>query len=352
MFQALKKYYNDFFVDGKFDRDCELIEKYITPEYNGEKRIDLIESVYSLILNANSVNELTQLYIKSGNRTYVEIVEEYNRSHSDRKPIVVNSGRGRIIHSQNIIKEAFPTIKYNGEELNFITWLLKDTAHMFDEDEDNETVNEKKALRDKFMQQYDKFKGESSKNIAIKKSDIAIKIPLVEKVEKLDSEDFDNLMEIIRPYSRFVMETVNKTLENMENEVGYLRFLMSKTSKLTKEDEERKATVLRWLGRYDESLQFSIGNYEDNDENNESEEDFDKIDFSDDDSTSDEEYNSDDELDDVDFSDDDIEHESNYEEENSNDFTTNDIFSEMRKNDSIAPSSDEYNNDIGSVFKI
>jgi hypothetical protein len=337
MFQALKKYYNDFFVDGQFDRDCKLIKRNIDPVYNGEKRIDLIESVYNLILNANSVNELTKLYIKGGNRTYVEIVEEYNRSHSDMKPIVVNSGRGRIIHCQNIIKEAFPTIKYDGDELNFITWLLNDKANMFGEEDDFDKAIEKKELRDKFMQQYNSFKGESSKNIAIRKSDIAIKIPLVEKVEEIDSDDFDNLMEIIRPYSKFVMETVNKTLESMPNEVGYLRFLMSKTSKLTKEDEERKATVLRWLGRYDESLEFDTSKEEEIEDDPSS----DNISLSDEEFNISSEYDEDDDLGGVSFND--------YVEEQDTDFTANDIFNEMRKNDSIAPSSD---NDMDSVFKI
>lgn len=255
MFQALHKYYDDCFDNGEFNIEkvsSEIIRDY---KYNGEERARLLKSTYELVLNAKFMNSFTKEYLTHSNRNYDDIVNEYNEINDSN--LDLNSGRSRITFCQRRIADIFKCIRYDNKDLNFLTWLMYGKAHMGIEDSE-----EKKELRDKFIKQYMLFNDLYGSVIEIEKKDMLIKLPTCKKVSSLSEDKFNDFMEVIEPYSRFRLSVVQKAINEMTEEVGYLRYLMSRTSKLSEEDIERRNTILRWLGKDTISSEIELENKE------------------------------------------------------------------------------------------
>lgn len=242
MFQALHKYYDDCFSNGEFDREKVIKNERIDTSYDTEERLKLLESVYKIVLEAKFINDFTLEYLTHSNRNYDDIVKKYNENNEE--PIDLNSGRSRITFCQRKIAEVFTTVSYEGEELNFITWLFFNKAHM--------GINYDPAkidLRNEFIRQFNRFNDIYGEVADINKKDMLITIPTFDKVQELSEEKFNDFMEIIQPYSKHMLAAIQSEVNNRVEEVGYFRYLMSKSSKLNEVDIERKNILLRWLGR-------------------------------------------------------------------------------------------------------
>lgn len=230
------------FSNGEFDQDKIIKNKLIDTNYNTEERLKLLERVYKIVLEAKFINDFTLDYLTHSNRNYDNIIKKYNENNE--KPIDLNSGRSRITFCQRKIAEVFTTVSYGGEELNFITWLFLDKAHM------GIALDPAKVdLRNEFIRQFNRFNDIYGEVADINKKDMLITIPTFDKVSELSEEKFNDFMEIIQPYSKHMLAAVQSEVNNMVEEVGYFRYLMSKSSKLSEVDIERKNTLLRWLGK-------------------------------------------------------------------------------------------------------
>lgn len=241
MFQALHKYYDDCFSNGGFDRD-KVLQNGLISNYNVEERLRLLEEVYKIVLEAKFINDFTLEYLTHSNRNYDDIVKRYNENSEEQ--IDLNTGRSRITFCQRKIAEVFTTVNYRGEELNFITWLMCYNAHT-----EIALDPAKIDLRNEFIRQFNRFNDIYGEVADINKKDMLITIPTFDKVSELSEEKFNDFMEIIQPYSKHMLDAVQSEVNNMVEEVGYFRYLMSKSSKLSEVDIERKNTLLRWLGR-------------------------------------------------------------------------------------------------------
>lgn len=245
-FQALHKYYDDCFTNGEFDRD-KIIKKELFkgPEYNLDRRIDMLEKLYKAVLSAKFMNEITIDYLVNSNRNYDDIIREYNEKKGIE--LDISSGRSRITFCQRKIADVFKLVKANiggGEiEFNIVTWLFFGKAHM-----GVEMSEEKMELYKIFTDQYNVFVELYCEKSYIKKKDMLINLPPCSKVKELSDSKFNDFMDIIQPYSKFVLEAIQRQVDTMTEEVGYFRYLMSKTSKLNAVDIERKNIILRWLG--------------------------------------------------------------------------------------------------------
>ena len=259
MFQALHKYYDDCFSNGEFDRDKVIENGLIDNNYNTEERLKLLERVYKIVLEAKFINDFTLDYLTHSNRNYDDIIKKYNENNDE--PIDLNTGRSRITFCQRKIAEVFTTVRYRGEDLNFITWLFFYDAHT-----GLENNADKIDLRNEFIRQFNRFNDIYGEVADINKKDMLITIPTFDKVSELSEEKFNDFMEIIQPYSKHMLAAVQSEVNNMVEEVGYFRYLMSKSSKLSEVDIERKNTLLRWLGRETISNEPIIENNSSNNE--------------------------------------------------------------------------------------
>lgn len=265
MFQALHKYYDDCFSNGEFDRDKVIENGLIDSNYNTEERLKLLESIYKIVLGAKFINDFTLEYLTHSNRNYDDIIKKYNENNDE--PIDLNTGRSRITFCQRKIAEVFTTVRYRGEDLNFITWLFFYDAHT-----GLENNADKIDLRNVFIRQFNRFNDIYGEVADISKKDMLITIPTFDKVSELSEEKFNDFMEIIQPYSKHMLAAVQSEVNNMVEEVGYFRYLMSKSSKLSEVDIERKNTLLRWLGRETISNEPIIENNSSNNETDSGEE--------------------------------------------------------------------------------
>lgn len=262
MFQALHKYYDDCFSNGEFDTNKVLENGLIDSSYNTDNRLKMLRSVYDCVLKSKSINDITKMYITHSNKTYEDIVNMYNASLKDEEKVEFNSARNRIIFCQNKIKNSFPTIVYGGEELCLITWIFNKKCHM-----GLELDSDKLELQNYFIDQLNYFNNKYAEPIEVSRKDLLIKIPVVEKVKTLDEEKFNNFVDIIEPYTTNKLNIVQGYVNNMKEEVGYFRYLMSKSSKLSDEDVERKNILLRLMGK------DTIDRFEQSEINSDNEED-------------------------------------------------------------------------------
>lgn len=242
-FLSVHKLYNDCFDNGQFSREKVLENKIIDSEYECDLRISLLENVFNIVLSSRIMNELAYEYLTNGHRTYIDCVEKWNKNHPD-KAVKLNSGKNRIIYVSRNINEIFEDIRIDGKDLDILQWICERKYFMGLEDS-----AEKTQLKNKYIKQINVFRESFGERIDIDRHDILLKIPAYEKTSELSDEEFEDLMETIRPYSKFVINKVQEVLNSMEKEVGYLRFLMGKKSKLNDIDKERKNEILAWLGK-------------------------------------------------------------------------------------------------------
>lgn len=243
MFLSLHKVYNDCFDNGVFDRSKVIENKLIDTDYEYEFRISLLESIFNIVLNSKIMNELSLEYITNGHRTYDGCIEKWNKDHPD-KVIKLSSGKNKIIYSARRINELFDDIELDGKSYDIVQWLC-DTNNFRGIENNIKKLN----VKNDFIKQFNMFNEVCGEKLDIEKRDILLTIPTFEKVKEISDEEFDELMEVLRPYSKFVLSNVQNVLNSMEKEVGYLRFLMGKKSVLTDLDKERKNEILLWLGK-------------------------------------------------------------------------------------------------------
>ena len=234
-FKVAQRNYCEFFTEGEWNEEKAMkkIGKYYT-----EERVEYIRRFYNCLLNSKKMNELGILYLTHSNLSVRKTVELYNRDKSEKKKLNPDTGKSRIISCANKVNNSFRPLVFNRETKEPLEWIIDSVVVGA---ERLEIIREAELQIDNFIEMFDST-GEN------KKDKIAVKIPAYAKVSSISEDMFDNFMEIIRPYSKREMYNVEKTLEQMREEVGYFNFLMTPGVRLTEIDRERRETLLRWLG--------------------------------------------------------------------------------------------------------
>lgn len=252
IFTTLKKKYNECFdSNGALKRDELLNGKdgdnggIITLQYEGEERLSMIEDIYNLIFQSNYMNELSISYIRSGYKTYDEIIEDYRRVHPELN-INIHTYKSRMIKCQQETAKIFKSIMIGNKSYDIILWLLEDK--MFMGWEDNE---EKRYAHEEFYRQYNKFKGNDTRIPGLNKGELLIKLPKCQVIKSMAPERYESVLNIIEPYSKHRLGIMQNLLNDMIEEVGYLRYLLNPryTDEFSDIDKERRSDLLRWLGK-------------------------------------------------------------------------------------------------------
>lgn len=244
-FKNMHKYYNNCYTDNIFDRDKLL--KYFNDNkyYSSEEKVKILENVYETVLNISFMNEFSKTYIRNPHITVRDVVDIYNLTiKNESNKINESTGRSRIIYCSQKINRVFKDVEYNREKYDIITWLFKKKT-AFSENIQNEELDK---INQEFLRQINEFKDTYNK-VRYKKNrkDLIIDLPKVTEVNEIEDDDFENFMEIIRPYSKNQVNIIQSVINNMEKEVGYYNYLMNNTN-LSKKDKERRGDIIRWLG--------------------------------------------------------------------------------------------------------
>lgn len=245
-FKYMHKYYNNLYKNGEFDTDGVIQYFRANLFYSAEIRTSMLKRLYSTVIEQKFMNEFAMTYIKDSNLSVRDIIERYNNGRAEADRINDSTGRSRIIYCSQIVNKAFPDVEVAEHEkkTNIVEWLM---THKTMNIEDSTLALDKKAY-DTFNEQLKEFEDRfDTRSNDFRRLSI-IKIPRVDKVMELSDDDFEHLMKLLHPYSRHVLHNMEDALNDMNDAVGYLNFLMSSRSVLTDTDKERREAVYEWLG--------------------------------------------------------------------------------------------------------
>lgn len=243
-FKSLHKFYSSCFDDnGNFcdDKAKTIIKSYA---YYGNDRLSLLKNIYDSVLSAKFVNKFARLYITNSNMTVRDIGNFYNEKLPIGGELVKEAtSRSQISNCSAKINDIFYDIEFNRINYDIITWLLDSNTFRLDNDD------EKKRLKEEFLGQLNNFIELYIDKPIIDKRDLIITLPICSKINKINQEEFEEFMNIIRPYSRHEMKMIQDNMGEYVDCVGYLKYIMSPKSELTDIDKENRSDVLRWLGK-------------------------------------------------------------------------------------------------------
>lgn len=239
-FKVAHQYYCEFFTNDAWDEEKAQakVGKYYT-----EERTDYIRKFYECLLNSKKMNEVGLMYVKHSNFSVRKVVELYNEGLKESKRENPNTVKSRIILCANKINNSFIDITYKegfkNKEKTVDPLELIMTARIVS-DSIYEAIKEAENQIDRFVEMFD-----TSKN---KKNNLLIKIPGAAKVDILSDEDFEEFFEIIRPYSKREVKSVEDAMFDMKKACGYFNYLMTPGVKLKEIDRERQDLLFRWMG--------------------------------------------------------------------------------------------------------
>lgn len=244
-FNLLHKYYDKCYTNDIFDRD-KLLNRFKKDKsilYSGETKIDILQKLYDAVLNAKFLNDFSLEYLKNSSLSVKSCVEQYNLNIENENELLTEfAGRSKVIYCTTKVNDIFKNIRYDRSNYNIVSYIF-DKPQAFSEsgytDLDNAFLSQLDCFIDKYITQ----------RVKIYKGDILIKLPDKPKVIELTDEEFFDFLDIIRPYSKNQLKTIENALESMDKEVGYFKYLIEQGNSLSSVDKERLDTILRWLGK-------------------------------------------------------------------------------------------------------
>lgn len=261
VFNTAHTYYGKFHKLGVWDE--EMAEAKIG-EYYTEERKEYIHKFYDCLLNNCKLNELARLYITEG-RAVRATVEKYNEKVTDKKKVNDNTGKTRIIYCANKInnifsngnvyyKDSYTTVeedkKNKKKGTDAIEWIIEADQISVDNNK-VELLKECEKEIDNFINSFNYQKDCQNQLI--------INIPSVAKVENISEDKFDDFIEMITPYSKKVIARTQEIMNEMREEAGYYKYLMTPGVKLTETDRERRDQIISLLG-LEEDVKTEITN--------------------------------------------------------------------------------------------
>ena len=248
-FKSIHKYYSNCHDDnGNFNNEKakELIKSYV---YYGNERLEILKSIYDSVLGAKFINKFSRMYLTNSNMTIRDIGKNYNENLSIGEEIVKEGTcRSQISYCSTKVNEVFNDLKYGKETFDIITWLIDANTFRLDNDSD------KQRLHDDFLGQLSYFVELYIDRPAISKKDLVIQLPRCDKVNEVDQKEFEEFMEMIKPYSWSEVRKVQLRLNDYIDCIGYLKYIMTARIELSGNDRDNKSHVLSWLGKESDAI--------------------------------------------------------------------------------------------------
>lgn len=243
-FKDMHKYYCECYSNDTFDNEKlkKKFENDLSVRFSGNRKIELLENLYESVFKSGFLNSFSEIYLRNSNITVRDVTRIYNEGKDSKDEINESTGRSRVIYCQKKINDVFKEIDVKGRKYSIVTWLLNNNRS-FDTDGNNSETD------DIFLEQLRKFKGAYVDRSLIEDKDLIIKLDRFEAVKEISDDEYDNIMEILRPYGKVYMRTIEKVINSMSKELGYIQFIMNTGSELTAIDKERRNDILRWLGK-------------------------------------------------------------------------------------------------------
>lgn len=224
-----QKHYVDCVREGKVN--TTLIRDYLRNVDNISKRVNIIADFYDLILNTSILSKISLQYVRTG-KSYSGVAEDYNLEH--RKDEDFKAKSTEAVKSD---------VNYHNKKIERYLGVVSSKNNMLKEMFRIDKVDDRTfKLAEEAMRM---LKVHYAENVFSNKN-FLLNIPAFSYKRTLDSNKFNIVVDVIRPYIIGQRRLAQDKLNSMKDEVGYLHYIMQKDSRdLNDLDIERRNELLQ-----------------------------------------------------------------------------------------------------------
>lgn len=242
---VISNWYYDLYRSGEFNMDEA---RRILGKYDDvDRRVNYIKSVYDTVLGSSMINETTKLYIKS-RKSYIEVARYYNSLHEqDILRTKEAESRGERINcpvhakTEALVKA---DICYTNKKLKNVLgcdipdYSMKDYFSI---------VMWKSEMEDYLWLKADEalevLKAMCNGSLLSKEA-FWLNIPVREFHRDLSEDEFNHLVDLIKPYFTVQKSLAQKELNDLKRESGYLNYILRADMELNEVDAARRDFIL------------------------------------------------------------------------------------------------------------
>lgn len=249
LFKTAHKFYREFFnSDGTFKNYEDIINGknsfYVFSKEQdiNDIRLIYIEKLYKAILKDIEGNQLAIDYIKNESSVRETVNSYIEHCEPD---LNADTARSKIIKASGKINRQFKFIyeyKNNGKTYKYDTLetLIRIKCHK---------EEEYLPILKECYKEIDDYCKNSADTTVIKREIVGIKLNSTAKMtEKPSTEEFENFIEMIRPYTKNTVSVVQELINNNENSVAYFNYLVDPTRPKDNSEKELSNDLRRMLG--------------------------------------------------------------------------------------------------------
>lgn len=242
---SLANYYYDLYMDGVFNEDAAI--RIIGKCDDLDRRIQYIKSVYETIMGSSIINETTKIFIKS-RKSYMDVARYYNCLHeqeikrtkeAEDNGLKINSPvhaktealvKADICYTNKKLKNVlYCEVPYCNKRdwFNVVLWKSEMEEHLWLKAE--EALELLKAMCNGSL---------------LSKELFWLNIPAREFHKELTEQEFNHLVELIKPYFTVQKSLAQKELNSLTKEAGYLNYILRADMDLNNEDAGRRDIIM------------------------------------------------------------------------------------------------------------
>lgn len=251
----LANFYYDFFDGEVF---CmEKAQRFFNKCADIERRANYIQQIYQTILSSSIINETSKIVIKT-RKSYAEIARYYNSLHEQE--INATAATDKPYHSKTaaLIKAdvSYTNRKLKsilGNDLSDMEYMQKDyfSLVIYQPEMDG-------TLWSRADSALERLKVTLNGKL-ISKETFWLNIPIREFNKQLTHDEFEQLIELIKPYFNSQKAIAQLKLNTMKKESGYLNYILkANMDTLSKIDIARRELILT-LANKDQVQRFKEG---------------------------------------------------------------------------------------------
>ena len=214
----------------------DMVRSHFDGWNNAEEREKFIISFYDILFNSSVLNNVSRIYVKT-RMQYSEVATYFNRLYKND----IEAGHKKLKNSKNVKadisfcnKKLTNVLSYgNKTEDNYFHLIMHNNVI------DNETWKKINEVLEQLKVSYCKSLLDENKFL--------LNIPIASYCKEITDEDFDSLLELIKPYFINQRSIIQKEVNKRKENIGYLNYILSAKAELTEVDKERLNKVVELM---------------------------------------------------------------------------------------------------------
>ena len=235
---AMARNYYHFFDHDIWDE--KKASQYFCGLSDLDRRKEYVRTVYEIVLGSDRVKEPVKILITETNGNKEQAALLYNRRHRKEegfKKSSESSINNMVFYIGTKVADTFMI-----QDENYRPVMTPFDRVLMNDEISTEEWNQMDDMLERFGNTF--YKSEFDKHLFLY-------LPLTETVSTCSDENFYDFLNLITPYFLHQRGAAEHRVKEYTEEIGYLRFLYSPYSKLTRKDKDRKAIVDRLLSKED-----------------------------------------------------------------------------------------------------